>query len=156
MLNKLTEFLTLNECLEEFEELLMEDEGLSLTDFVDSSDDPSELVSGGFCWDSKDSGVEDPIERDPRHGFQFWADIDDLWELELDKRDYVWYSTYAYDNGYGLSKHAPKIIAMVDRNNGQCPCKVAGEADETCPCPAHHDEIETDGHCTCNLFIAEV
>lgn len=59
---------------------------------------------------------------------------------------------HAQDNGWELGKHAEKIVAMVVKNDGLCPCK-KGNADEVCPCPDHRQEIEENGHCTCNLFV---
>jgi ferredoxin-thioredoxin reductase catalytic chain len=39
-----------------------------------------------------------------------------------------------------------------------CPCRVStGDAEKdkdiTCPCIFHRKEIESDGHCKCNLFV---
>lgn len=63
-----------------------------------------------------------------------------------------WYQDYAETNGYELSKYAPAIIKMVDKNDGNCPCK-KGQDDVICPCPTHKEEIKKEGHCVCSLFL---
>ncbi len=35
---------------------------------------------------------------------------------------------------------------------GSCPCRPERRS---CPCPESHDEIKTDGHCTCGLFYKD-
>ena len=71
-----------------------------------------------------------------------------------------WYEEYAEENGLKLGPKADRIIEMVDKNDGYCPCKVAltknlhPELLETivCPCQDHMKEIDSTGHCHCTLF----
>ena len=48
-----------------------------------------------------------------------------------------------------LSKKADRVIGMVVRKKGNCPCRV-----EPTPCPCKHleQELADDGFCTCGLF----
>lgn len=59
---------------------------------------------------------------------------------------------HAVDNGFVLSSHALKIVPMIRANDGNCPCKKS-RGEVPCPCPTHKEEIESNGHCTCNLFL---
>ena len=71
-----------------------------------------------------------------------------------------WYKQYAEENGYELTDKAEKIIQMIDRCDGYCPCKLAlwekarpNELDKIiCPCGEHKKEIEKDNFCHCHLF----
>ena len=51
---------------------------------------------------------------------------------------------------FTLSEKADKIIAAVNRKEGNCPCRLQPTP---CPCPMHEKEIEERGQCTCNLFV---
>ena len=72
---------------------------------------------------------------------------------------------YADRVGYRLNpvKHyRDKVIAGLTRNREKhgfpyCPCKVRTgnllqDKAIICPCDSHKQEIEDNGHCTCNLF----
>lgn len=74
--------------------------------------------------------------------------------------DLNWYKKFAEENDYELGKKAEKIIEMVDKCEGHCPCKYAmwqksrpDELDKIiCPCEDHKKEIEETGHCHCCLL----
>ena len=51
---------------------------------------------------------------------------------------------------FKLSEFADKVIAAINRRNGNCPCR---KEDVLCPCPTHEQEIEQMGACHCNLFV---
>ena len=61
---------------------------------------------------------------------------------ELDK--------YCAGKSFYLSRYADKVIAAVNRRNGNCPCR---KEEVPCPCPMHEKEIEDTGACHCNLFV---
>ncbi len=71
-----------------------------------------------------------------------------------------WYENYAKENGFILGKNADRIIGLVDKNEGFCPCKVVMMKKNNpellptivCPCQEHKCEIEKMGHCHCTLF----
>ena len=54
------------------------------------------------------------------------------------------------ENGFALSSMADKIIAAVNKKDGNCPCRLSPVK---CPCPMMKVEVKEDGRCTCNLFI---
>lgn len=57
---------------------------------------------------------------------------------------------YAAEAGYQLSPYADKIInRCLNATQGNCPCDVARGF---CPCGEHQKELESMGHCHCNLF----
>lgn len=57
---------------------------------------------------------------------------------------------YAQAKGYQLTPAADKIInRCLNACQGHCPCDVSRGF---CPCHEHVEEIETMGHCHCNLF----
>lgn len=56
--------------------------------------------------------------------------------------------------GYRLNpdlEYVNKIIAGIEKNNGNCPCRVIKDETTLCPC----DEFIKDGICRCKLFIKE-
>jgi ferredoxin-thioredoxin reductase catalytic subunit len=57
---------------------------------------------------------------------------------------------YALANNIHLGKHADRIIEMIERNNGNCPCVVKEAV--PCPCPTHKEDILQKGKCKCGLF----
>ena len=57
---------------------------------------------------------------------------------------------YCGGKDFELSDHAEKIVKMILKRGGNCPCSVE---DMKCPCPNHLKEIEEMGHCHCTLFI---
>ena len=71
-----------------------------------------------------------------------------------------WYKQYADENGYELTNKVDKIIEMIDKCQGYCPCKIAlwkkskpNELEKIiCPCEDHKKEIEETSHCHCCLF----
>ena len=152
MINKFTDFLKKNDCLDEFTMLLDADSKMSVEEWVESrlnSGDALQLITGAFIWDLSENAIG---VRNPTMGYFFWDKLDGRFEEELKKRDLLWYKEYAENHGYALSKHAPNIVKMIIKNDGHCPCKVAGEDDQLCPCPDHKNEIRESGTCTCNLF----
>lgn len=78
----------------------------------------------------------------------------------------ILYADYAGQNGFRLNPNkevATKIIKGLIENERKygkkyCPCRrVTGNEEEdlkrVCPCIYHKDEIEKNGHCSCNLFF---
>ena len=63
-------------------------------------------------------------------------------KIELDK--------YCEGKTFQLSKYADKVIAAVNKRNGNCPCR---KEEVQCPCPMHVKEIFENGACHCNLFV---
>lgn len=76
------------------------------------------------------------------------------------------YIEYAEKNNIALNPNEKIVEAIIDgllnreQVNGEryCPCrKVSGDKEEDkkiiCPCIYHLEEIETMGHCHCNLFV---
>lgn len=74
------------------------------------------------------------------------------------------YEKYAKEQGFKLNKKAAKAVILGLLKNKEkynelyCPCRVVTlnkEEDKKiiCPCIYHKNEIETQGHCHCNLFI---
>ena len=58
---------------------------------------------------------------------------------------------YADAKGYQLSAFADKIInRCLTACNGCCPCDMSRGL---CPCQEHTSEVESQGHCPCNLFL---
>ena len=61
----------------------------------------------------------------------------------------------AEENGYGLTKHAPKIAAAKYRffgedNWARCPCDP--DSDRACISEHCHKDIATNGACHCNCY----
>lgn len=71
-----------------------------------------------------------------------------------------WYENYAKENGLELGDAADKILAVLPKCDGHCPCKYyiwqktkPNELDKIiCPCADHMKEIEETGFCHCRLF----
>lgn len=59
---------------------------------------------------------------------------------------------YCEGKDFHLSDFAENVIRMVNKRNGNCPCRVD---DFACPCEYHLEEIESQGHCHCNLFVKD-
>ncbi len=58
---------------------------------------------------------------------------------------------YAKSKGWQLSQYADKIInRCLNVCEGKCPCDMNRGL---CPCGLHEEEVNTQGHCHCNLFI---
>ncbi len=58
---------------------------------------------------------------------------------------------YAAAKGYELSPFADKIInRCLNACEGKCPCDMTRGY---CPCGEHVKEVESMGHCHCNLFV---
>ncbi len=53
--------------------------------------------------------------------------------------------------GFGFSEHADRIIDLIERNGGYCPCVTNDNV--PCPCPQHQDSVEKNGKCHCGLFV---
>ena len=64
--------------------------------------------------------------------------------------DREYFEEFAHVNNIALSDMADKVIAAINKKNGNCPCRVE---EVQCPCPMHREEIEEKGRCTCNLFV---
>ena len=56
---------------------------------------------------------------------------------------------YAEENSMDLSYMADKVIAAINRKDGNCPCRIERTP---CPCSMMKKEVESKGKCTCNLF----
>lgn len=61
----------------------------------------------------------------------------------------------AKENGYDLTKHAPKIAMAKFRFFGEdgwarCPCDP--DSDRACISEHCHKDIATNGHCHCNCY----
>lgn len=76
------------------------------------------------------------------------------------------YKKYAEEKGISLNPNERLVIAVVEglldweKRSGEryCPCrKVTGDKEEDkkiiCPCVYHLEEVESMGHCHCNLFV---
>ena len=57
------------------------------------------------------------------------------------------------EKGLVLTKHADRVLAMVNKSGGKCPCRTDGTV---CPCPQLDDDIAKMGHCHCMLFAKEM
>lgn len=53
--------------------------------------------------------------------------------------------------GTKFSENKEKIIAMIDKNDGYCPCGVFQSEKTKCPCPRYLITLE----CHCTLYIRE-
>lgn len=47
--------------------------------------------------------------------------------------------------------HVEKLMKIMDRNGGHCPCTVADREHTLCPC----DHFIVNNECHCNLFIKQ-
>ncbi|MDD4409481.1 MAG: ferredoxin-thioredoxin reductase catalytic domain-containing protein [Candidatus Pacebacteria bacterium] len=78
------------------------------------------------------------------------------------------YTAYAEEKGIALNSNERIVGAVIEgllyneeqKGAKYCPCrKVSGNKEEDekiiCPCVYHLDEIETMGHCHCNLFVSK-
>ena len=76
------------------------------------------------------------------------------------------YKAYAKENGFSLNPDEKILEATLkglienEKRHGEkyCPCRrVTGNREEDkkiiCPCIYHEKEIETQGHCLCQLFF---
>ena len=76
--------------------------------------------------------------------------------------DIEWYKAYAEEHGYELTDKADKVIQVVDRADGFCPCrfllwkksKTPEEMEAIrCPCVFIEEDMEHNkGNCHCFLF----
>ena len=76
--------------------------------------------------------------------------------------DLEWYKNYAEEHGYELTDKAARVIQMVDKCEGFCPCRYAiwkkTKTDEEmeairCPCIyIEEDMAHNKGNCHCFLF----
>lgn len=70
MFEKFKKFLEDNGALEEFTEMLMNDEGMSVEDWVDNEDiNPEDLISCAFMWEVTERGDA------------FWSELCNKWAL---------------------------------------------------------------------------
>lgn len=51
--------------------------------------------------------------------------------------------------GYVLGPNADKIIKVIKKRDGKCPCRIDGTM---CPCPYIEEDMDKYGHCHCKLF----
>jgi len=87
-------------------------------------------------------------------------------EEALFKEILSWVTEYAKEKGLALNiddRQFNAVIRGLVRNrlkHGEryCPCRIRSGNPEKdrliiCPCAYHEDEIESEGHCHCNLFF---
>lgn len=94
--------------------------------------------------------------------------VDDAKEAQkkFEEEIFGWATAYAEEHGWSLNydeRQLKAVIRGLARNlvrNGEpyCPCRIRSGDTETdreiiCPCVYHGDEIDSQGHCHCNLFF---
>jgi ferredoxin-thioredoxin reductase catalytic subunit len=61
--------------------------------------------------------------------------------------------TYAKSKGWRLSDSSEKVIDLVIKNGGNCPCRAVPFP---CPCQFHCEEVAKNKKCHCNLFVEDL